>query len=558
MINVRNLGARGDGATDDTLALQAALNLVTARDSVVYVPAGDYRITTTLQPLAGTTIAGDGRYVSTVRAAAGASADLNLWTLTAKNDVTFRDLGFYGTARAYTSDPNRVYGNGIRSGGPTDATAGCENLTIERCYFQKCANALMDDNGTNVRFDDSHVFMDFAGFTAVQLRGTIRWEVTRNYLLCTAAYALGPINAIWCYAGNVIANDLLIQGNRIVGFNGTGFETVNVAATNFVIADNDIDCIARGTGAGASNDHRAIDVFADLNHATRHAVIANNTIRNVTTGIRVASIATAGVTLPYVQVRGNMITTVMQGIKVEGTGAATAPAFVRVTENTIIDADDLGDASAQLGVGLAVSETSDCAYANNTIEDCTKDGIWVTATVTRAHIAGNSISGCAQHGIHLSSVANNCTVRDNKVHSITSIGIRAAGGTDTVFFGNHLSSCGTPMSIAGTRMGVWANPGQPTFTAVAATPYAVLATDSFILVDSTVNTMQINLPTAANRHPNAPLVVKRIAGGNNVNINPVGAELLEGVNAAIALTANYQDKRIASDAVSSWWADAGL
>jgi len=58
-INARDLGAVGDGATDDTAAIQRALDQ--AGNGVVTLPAGDYRITGTLAVPQGGTLFGDGQ-----------------------------------------------------------------------------------------------------------------------------------------------------------------------------------------------------------------------------------------------------------------------------------------------------------------------------------------------------------------------------------------------------------------------------------------------------------------------------------------------------------------
>ena len=50
MINVRDFGAVGNGLTDDTKAIQAAINAAskTGGGGVVYIPAGHYLISKTL------------------------------------------------------------------------------------------------------------------------------------------------------------------------------------------------------------------------------------------------------------------------------------------------------------------------------------------------------------------------------------------------------------------------------------------------------------------------------------------------------------------------------
>jgi hypothetical protein len=56
-LNVKWFGAVGNGSTDDTTSLQAALTL----GSSIYIPASDYKITAVLKPtLSGQVISGDG------------------------------------------------------------------------------------------------------------------------------------------------------------------------------------------------------------------------------------------------------------------------------------------------------------------------------------------------------------------------------------------------------------------------------------------------------------------------------------------------------------------
>jgi hypothetical protein len=61
VVNVRGYGALGDGATNDTTAILAAL-AAAGIAGTVYFPAGNYRIDGALTPLDGQTISGAGQF----------------------------------------------------------------------------------------------------------------------------------------------------------------------------------------------------------------------------------------------------------------------------------------------------------------------------------------------------------------------------------------------------------------------------------------------------------------------------------------------------------------
>ena len=87
IVNVREFGAKGDGATDDTAAIQAALNAAyglpsspnggpnATNNRAVFFPNGDYRITTPLRlrSVRGAHIFGAGRFATRIQNVAGGS-----------------------------------------------------------------------------------------------------------------------------------------------------------------------------------------------------------------------------------------------------------------------------------------------------------------------------------------------------------------------------------------------------------------------------------------------------------------------------------------------------
>lgn len=77
--NVLDYGATGNGVTDDTTAIQAALTAASAAGGKVVVPAGTYKVTTTLTLTGnGVTFEGAGRGNTTLVWAGGATAMLTL------------------------------------------------------------------------------------------------------------------------------------------------------------------------------------------------------------------------------------------------------------------------------------------------------------------------------------------------------------------------------------------------------------------------------------------------------------------------------------------------
>lgn len=88
--NVRDFGARGDGANDDTGAIQAALNTGRA----VRIPAGIYRITSQLAfSTPGQSIVGDGRLSTIIRVSPSTGFTTGIFVVT--NPTPAIDAGHY-------------------------------------------------------------------------------------------------------------------------------------------------------------------------------------------------------------------------------------------------------------------------------------------------------------------------------------------------------------------------------------------------------------------------------------------------------------------------------
>ena len=66
MVNVRELGAKGDGLTDDTDALQKAVAAAVEQKGIVFLPAGVYAISHALSLPPGTVLRGESAQTTTI------------------------------------------------------------------------------------------------------------------------------------------------------------------------------------------------------------------------------------------------------------------------------------------------------------------------------------------------------------------------------------------------------------------------------------------------------------------------------------------------------------
>jgi len=147
VISVKDFGAKGDGTTDDTAAIQAAIDYAAANalGAAIFLPAGRYLITDAIRVLAGVTLQGDtsgdiyGLHENIAGSPRGTEILLSTTLPTAR---VWTDIGSAGTAVG-TLDTSTTYrvgvaaiGKGItirdlaiQSGGSSDGT-GCWDILL--------------------------------------------------------------------------------------------------------------------------------------------------------------------------------------------------------------------------------------------------------------------------------------------------------------------------------------------------------------------------------------------------------------------------------------------
>jgi hypothetical protein len=131
VISVRDTGAVGDGVTDDTANIQAAINLAASKTPArtVFFPAGTYLLASRLLILANTsrlTLRGEPGASILMISATNVSNNSLLGFQTNTADITLRDLIFDGNCAINTANVNAMVG----------VTSPSRGLRVERCVFQ--------------------------------------------------------------------------------------------------------------------------------------------------------------------------------------------------------------------------------------------------------------------------------------------------------------------------------------------------------------------------------------------------------------------------------------
>jgi trimeric autotransporter adhesin len=297
-VNVRGLGVKGDGATDDTSALQAALNL----GIPLHFPSGTYLYSAQLT--AYNSIYGDGQ-VSKLQSntAGGNNCIINF---TGVSNLSVRGLSFNnGTATSYVAN---------EAAGALRFTA-CSYYSVTDCFFNNCASqAVMNRSGTYVRIERNtftnlwHDGIDVVkashdviladntvmngGDDAFAVVGYVsdgvrpqRVQIVNNRVFVTK-YARG--------IAIVGAKDVVIEGNQVyqsasaglyisaeAAYNSYGNDDVKASYNVFDGCGVNSNIGATPTGTWIPANVASVYIGAQTGYTNNDIDISHNTIRNV-------------------------------------------------------------------------------------------------------------------------------------------------------------------------------------------------------------------------------------------------------------------------------------
>jgi parallel beta-helix repeat protein len=349
VLNVRSFGAAGDDQTDDTAAIQKALNLAVSLPSphTVFFPPGTYRITDSLKIRgSGITLLGAGD-TSILDCAAG-SYHVQVGP-GAISGVRFQALQFLGTPGLYMADGTCRGGNLL---------IGCTGTVYESCLFRGCSEPI--NNTGNVG--------------GVGTLGTV----------ANSCRFLGwGRMAFFCNGGEHVTNCAFLQDDpNLMGMRSSHGIYVHGGASNVLISDSSFTNIRK----------YSIQAYCESAPSTTDNLqILRCTFKNSANGIITAHGSVNAGILTNSVIDSNVFSGIYAGAAIaikDGFGLA-------VTNNIIANGSGSG---IYLGVFAPYEPNywlKNVTVTGNTITGC-QTGIW------SLNSAGGTFTGCSVTGNHSS------------------------------------------------------------------------------------------------------------------------------------------------------------
>lgn len=200
-INVKDSGATGNGSTDDTAAVTAAIAALPSTGGVLYFPPGTYKTSggftlsnpVTVLGMGGGGIGGSGTY-STVSKITCTSATAVLFTVSSPN-VIFSGLELHNTAGSTPSA-----GAGIATA--TSGTSSGDNLRILDCLVWGFYDGIKVTNGFSWRMSGTHV-QNFVHRGLIARNDNVSDGTGGDYTVDSCWFMAGARSAATCQAINL-------------------------------------------------------------------------------------------------------------------------------------------------------------------------------------------------------------------------------------------------------------------------------------------------------------------------------------------------------------------
>jgi parallel beta-helix repeat protein len=389
-VDVREYGAKGDGSTDDTVAIQAAIDSLSS-GGVIFFPLGTYNTDTTLAIGNGVSLVGFSKKGSIIykttggTGGAGRVIENENYGSSYDENIIIKDLTIRGTYQSASSDYEHNHCIGLYK---------TRHVTIENCY-------LYDAGGD--------------GISARQAENT---TIRKNEIYNCGRNGISPT------AGSFLIEENKISG--ITGDNGPGAiidgEPNNTSESlDITIRKNNIDATANGI------------VLADLQTATGGTTMISGTIEDndIDGGSRGVYIkSTNSIKAKKIKVIGNDIVGADRGIHLDSL-------------DRVVIKDNYIDSTAEASYGIDINANY-LRIEDNIVIHSTNYTIGDANGKTGNIIMGNVSSGYST----VLKNSTNCIMKANIFDATTGLTVQGTSAEKNIITENDFSACTTPINYA--------------------------------------------------------------------------------------------------------------
>jgi len=285
VVSVKDFGAVGDGSTDDTTAIQNAINAMQGSGAQIYFPKGTYIVSSTLNVTGGLSFYGESRYGVSIK---WTSTTLTVISVNTDGQVSFEKITFLGPVSA-------TAGNIITLTGPTQnlfsfvndctftqgynqfVTSSAADWTITNCVFnQYVGYGVYVSDTYNIDAGDSFIGNNCTFVTSTTTATGILQTSSGGLKIANNKFLGGAYGYRMSYTnvgGSTV--DLLITGNSLenqtvsaISFNRPSGTTI---FGSVVIVGNQI----AGQGTAVSYNWIGIGTDSNANWLSRFVVVGN-------------------------------------------------------------------------------------------------------------------------------------------------------------------------------------------------------------------------------------------------------------------------------------------
>jgi parallel beta-helix repeat protein len=376
--NVKSYGAKGDGTTNDTTAIQNTINAVKPTGGKVLIPKGRYLISSSLVIPSYVTLEGVGEKSEIF-------TQTNTLTLiiteTNAEKVTVRNLKVSGNGTG-TQPTNTIDAPNVSTAGCGIVFIGVNKGLIENCIVDNCGG-----NGLNGNNGIAGIYLTYGCHECIVTKNRVtncRNAINEDNFFCQATkdaqYNIVSQNYIdGCRFG--IATDCYLTAK--------GFQVINNVIKNCMYTAIDVNktsqVLIKGNWIEANGNTQQTGVYS--------------------TAINIYGNSDGSVNPQNCIVEGNMlINNYYHGIKVTNNSY-----YISILNNQI-----LGGSNSQTGGNGVLLQASRYITVNgNTIENMLGTGIYgnpltinsIVINVDKSVIEGNQIKGNSRHGIYFEATS---------------------------------------------------------------------------------------------------------------------------------------------------------